>query len=244
MAQIDTDAVVLRAIRFGEADSILSVLTPGHGRVSAIAKGARRAKSKLGGRLQPGVRSQLVLYRGRGDMATVRTATVVDAHAGLWLEGYRLRAAGSVLEGALRTLPEDQPDEGAFNLICRALDLLARAPVRDTPPRLDPVVLGAHAKLLVVAGLVPRLGPCDGCVPGEPMVAFSAREGGALCRACAARGEAVSEAGLAALAALLSRPLAEAPDMSVQEALAVERMVGLSFREHMGVELRSATPIR
>ena len=236
--------MVLRGIRFGEADTVLSILTPDQGRLSAIAKGARRPRSRLAGRLQPGVRSRMTLHRGRGDMASVRGATVIEANAGLWERGHRLRAAGCVLEGALRTLPEGVPDEGAYNLVCRALALLARAPTREVDPRLDPVVLGLHAKMLVVAGLVPRLGPCEACVPDAAMVAFSPRAGGALCRACAGGAEPFSPRALRTLGDLLARPLAEADELvGASEAAEVERLVGLILREHLGVELRSAAPL-
>jgi len=244
VSTFETDAVVLRGIRFGEADTVLSVLTPDHGRLSAIAKGVRRPKSRLGGRLQPGVRSRLTLHRGRGDMATVRSAEVQEPNAGLWQDGYRLLAAGSVLEGALRTLPEGQPDPGAFHLVCRGLSMLARAIARDTPPRLDPVVLGVHAKLLVVAGLVPRLGPCADCAPGAAMVAYSAVTGGAVCRACAAGADPTTPAALAALEGLLTRPLAEAAEvLPTQRTFEVERLLSLTLREHLGVELRSASSL-
>ena len=109
MATFDADAVVLRTIRYGEADAVLSLHTLERGRVSAIAKGARKATSRLGGRLQPGVHVQLQLHEGRGDMCTVRGASVREAHAGLWVEGYRLSAAGCVLETVLRTTPSVPP---------------------------------------------------------------------------------------------------------------------------------------
>ena len=48
-----TEAIVLRSIRYGEADRILHLYTPDHGRVSAIAKGARRTRSRFGARLEP-----------------------------------------------------------------------------------------------------------------------------------------------------------------------------------------------
>jgi DNA repair protein RecO (recombination protein O) len=242
VATFETDALVLRGIRFGEADTVLSVLTPDQGRLSAIAKGARRPKSRLGGRLQPGVRVRLTLHEGRGDMATVRTAGVLEANAGLWAQGYRLLAAGSVLEGALRTLPEGQPDPGAYHLVCRGLSLLARAPSLDSPPRLDPVVLGVHAKLLVVAGLVPRLDPCADCAPGAAMVAYSPATGGAVCRSCAAGADPTTPAALGALRGLLTRPLSEAAEvLPPGRAFEVERLLSLTLREHLGVELKSAT---
>ena len=48
-----TEAVVLRSIRFGEADRVLHLYTPDRGRIGAVAKGVRKTKSRFGGRLEP-----------------------------------------------------------------------------------------------------------------------------------------------------------------------------------------------
>ena len=239
----ETEAIVLRTIRYGEADTVLTLYTRERGRVSAMAKGTRKAGSRMGGRLQPGVRVHLGLHEGRGDMATVRQAQVVEPHAGLWVEGYRLRAAGSVLEAAMRVLAEE-PNVGAYNLLARGLALLAVVPPRETPPRHDAIVLGVHAKLLVVSGLLPRLASCTGCGSDGPLVAFSARTGGSLCADCAQLGEPVAPAVLEALTGLIGRPLSEAGDASPPAAAAgVERIVSLVLQEHLGVVLRSAAPL-
>lgn len=240
----ETEAIVLRSIRYAEADSVLTLYTQARGRVSAIAKGTRRAKSKLGGRLQPGVRVHLGLHEGRGDMCTVRQAQVVEPHAGLWVEGYRLRAAGSILEAAMRVLGEEEPNDGAYHLLSRGLGLLAHAPVRETPPRHDPVVLGVQAKLLVVAGLLPRLSSCTSCGSAGPFVAFSASTGGVLCADCARLGEPVEPEALAGFAGLIGSPLGEAAEViGPTGAGGVERVIGLVLREHLGVILRSAAPL-
>jgi DNA repair protein RecO (recombination protein O) len=235
----ETEAVVLRTIRYSEADSVLALLTRERGRVSAMAKGARKSTSRLGGRLQPGVRVRLTLHEGRGDLHAVRGSSPVDPHAGLWHYGYRLLAAGCILETAFRTLPEDEASEPAYNLVCRALALIARAEPRPDPARLDPIVLGFRVKLLVVSGLVPRLASCVSCGAERELTAFSAAAGGALCRDCASGGEPVDAEVFDALAALLGRPLAEAPSASRAAAEGVERLVDLVLHEHLGVDLRS-----
>jgi DNA repair protein RecO (recombination protein O) len=240
----DTEAIVLRAIRYGEADSVLSLYTLDRGRVSAIAKGARKVGSRLGGRLQPGVRVLVTLHEGRGDLAMVRGAQVVEPHAGIWVDGYRLRAAACVLESALRVLGEREANQGAYNLICRTLGLVAGAPALPGPPRLDPLVLGAQCKLLIVAGLFPELGSCVTCGAPGPLVGFSASSGGALCPDCSSGGEPLPAGVRSALAGLVGHPLAEAAAVCPAAASAgVERVVGLVLREHLGVVLRSAAPL-
>ena len=65
-----TEAVVLRSIRYGEADRIVHLYSATRGRIGAIAKGSRRPKSRFGGRLEPFFRLDLVLYEGRGRSAS------------------------------------------------------------------------------------------------------------------------------------------------------------------------------
>ena len=66
-----TEAIVLRSIRYGEADRILHLYTPDRGRLSAIAKGARRARSRFGARLEPFFHVRAVLHEGRSELLTV-----------------------------------------------------------------------------------------------------------------------------------------------------------------------------
>ena len=244
VTSIETDAIVLRSIRYSEADVVLSLYSPDHGRFSAIAKGARKSASRLGGRLQPGAWVHVGIARGRGDLGTVRSVSTVQAHAGMWEAGYRLRATSSVLETVLRAVPEHEANPEIFHLLSRTLALLATAAARGGPPRLDPIVLGFQAKILVVSGLLPRLGSCAICESPGPLVAFSAHAGGALCSDCAGAGEPLAERERAAFAALVGHPLAAAREICPLDAtLGVERMIGVVLKEHLGVTLRSATPL-
>jgi DNA repair protein RecO (recombination protein O) len=244
MATYETEAVVLRSIRYSESDAVLALTTRARGRVSAMAKGARKTTSRLGGRLQPGVRVLVSIHEGRGDMGTIRGASVIDAHAGLWVAGHRLQAAACVLETVMRVMPEQEPSEEAWNLLTRTLTLLSRAPAPPGPARLDPVVLGCQAKLLVVSGLLPLLTVCARCGAGPPLPAFSAASGGAVCDACGAGAEPVDPGALSALASLVGSPLADAgAAVPPDSAAGVERLIGLVLREHLGVRLRSAAPL-
>jgi hypothetical protein len=95
-----------------------------------------------------------------------------------------------------------------------------------------------------VAGLLPRLGLCVSCGSGPPLTGFSPAAGGALCPRCAGLGEPAEPADLAALAGLVSRPLAEAGEACPAGAApGVERLVGLVLRDGLGVVLRSAAPL-
>src|SRR3954451_7779750 len=92
---VKSEAVVLRSIRYGEADRVLHLYTPHRGRVGAIAKGVRKAKTRFGGRLEPFFHVSLLLHEGRGDLLTVTGAETVAAHA-------RLREDRATLDSAAR----------------------------------------------------------------------------------------------------------------------------------------------
>jgi DNA repair protein RecO (recombination protein O) len=121
---VKTEAVVLRSIRFGEADRILHVYTPHRGRVSAIAKGVRRARSRFGGRLEPFFRLRLELHEGRGEILTVTGAHTMDGYPRLREDAHALDAAARACDAVGRLFETSEPHPGVFNLLCRKLALL------------------------------------------------------------------------------------------------------------------------
>src|SRR5207237_6213194 len=121
---VKTEAVVLRSIRYGEADRILHLYTPARGRVGAIAKGVRRARSRFGGRLEPFFRLRIELHEGRGELLTVTGAQTVDAHPHLRGDARALDAAARACDAVSRLFETNEPHPAVFNLLCRALSLL------------------------------------------------------------------------------------------------------------------------
>ena len=119
-----TEAVVLRSIRYGEADRVLHLYSATRGRVGAIAKGSRRPRSRFGGRLEPFFRLDLVLYEGRGELATVTSAHTVAAHPSLRSSEPALMAAARGCDAVLRLLDSAEANTPAYNLLCRYLALL------------------------------------------------------------------------------------------------------------------------
>src|SRR3954454_11324000 len=77
---IKTEAVVLRTIRYGEADRVMHLYTRDRGRVGAMAKGVRRTRTRFGGRREPFFRLDVILYEGRSELLTVTSAETVAAH--------------------------------------------------------------------------------------------------------------------------------------------------------------------
>src|SRR6266481_7227262 len=121
---VKTEAVVLRSMRYGEADRILQLYTPNRGRVSAIAKGVRRARSRFGGRLEPFFRLRIELHEGRSELLTVTGAQTIDGYARLRADARALDAAARACDAVGRLFETSEPHPGVFNLLCRKLALL------------------------------------------------------------------------------------------------------------------------
>src|ERR671937_1211225 len=119
-----TEAIVLRSIRYGEADRILHLYSRERGRIGAIAKGVRRVKSRFGGRLEPLFRVDLIAHEGRGELVTVTSAETVDPHPGLRERRDSLERATQACDAVLRLLDSQEPNPAAYNLLCHELQLL------------------------------------------------------------------------------------------------------------------------
>ncbi|HZD87023.1 MAG TPA: DNA repair protein RecO [Gaiellaceae bacterium] len=239
-----TEAVVLRSIRFGEADRVLHLYTRAHGRVGAMAKGIRRTTSRFGGRLEPLSHVELVLHRGRGELETVTAAQLVHSHREAREDYYRLSVGLIGAEAMLRLFSEQEANERAFKALTRFLDLLDGAPHAVDRPSLDPLGLSFQLKLLWLSGYLPHVTGCAECgTTAGRLVGYSPRAGGAVCADCAARTEALALAadGIAGIEALLARPLADAvaaglSERALRDAL---RVVSASYEFHGGFRLRT-----
>src|SRR6476469_1513849 len=193
---VKTEAVVLRSMRYGEADRILHLYTPARGRIGAIAKGVRRARSRFGGRLEPFFRLRIELHEGRGELLTVTGAETVDSHGALRGDARTLDAAARACDAVSRLFETAEPHPGVFNLLCRQLSLLdARAGVRGANGRTGEWAgaLAFRLKLLLAAGLAPQLGACASCGEHDHLVGFSGAAGGVVCAACEAGSFALGE---------------------------------------------------
>jgi DNA repair protein RecO (recombination protein O) len=231
---LKTEGIVLRSLRYGEADRILHLYTPDRGRVGAIAKGVRRARSRFGGRLEPYFRLDLVLYQGRGDLLTVTSAETVAAHAHLRDHAGALDGAARACEAVARVFDDCDPHSGVYHLLANQLSLLDREPARAGRAN----ALAFRVKLLLAAGFAPQLAACVSCGEREHLAGFSGAAGGVVCAACEASAFGLEQEAHDFLVAALGRPLAEAPDASPRALAQAERAILETLEHHGQIRLR------
>jgi DNA repair protein RecO (recombination protein O) len=232
---------VLRSMRYGEADRILQLYTPNRGRVSAIAKGVRRTRSRFGGRLEPFFRLRIELHEGRGELLTVTGAQTVDWYACLRGDARALDAAARACDAVGRLFETSEPHPGVYNLLCRKLSLLEEQAGRaDGSTTGRAAALAFRLKLLLAAGLAPQLGACASCGEREHLVGFSGAAGGVVCAACEAGSFPLQEDAHLFMAEALGRSLAEAPDAPAPALGQVERAIATTLEHHAHVRLMPA----
>lgn len=173
--------IVLRSMRLGEADRIVTVYTSTHGRVRGVAKGVRRTKSRFGARLDAFTHVDVMLYKGRSDLDVITQADIVARPRRLREEYASFCAASAMADAVDRTTPERERNVRLFMLLRSGLEAL-EAGATD-PPLLAYAFL---AKMASTTGLHPSLSACVDC-GSLNRVAFSYGRGGAVCAKCVER---------------------------------------------------------
>ena len=237
-----TEAIVLRSMDLGEADRVLTVLTPRLGKLRVVAKGIRRPRSRLGGGLEPFSDVQLVLAIGR-TFDVVTQIAIEDAHLGLRDDLQATAEAWYLVELADRFCEGNADSHGPFVLLAQglaALDAPEGAIVREAVAR------WFELHLLDAMGFRPELTRCIECgAQIEPMGnTFSPVAGGVLGPECAhaALGAArISPGALKILRHLQRSELADVLRLSIPRAMhrEAERLLHETVSAILERELRT-----
>lgn len=194
------EAIVLKTIKLGEADRIVTLFTRQNGKVRAVAKGIRKTKSRFGARLEPFTRANLMIYRGR-NLDTITSADIVTSFDDLRRSYQTLTAAIAMADAVEKITPDRESAHSTYSLLLAGLHALSEAGEASIVPAF-------LVKLLAVSGYHPQLDSCAGCErSGVDLVGFSPALGGAVCEDCW-REDRDSMAMSPELIALLARLLA------------------------------------
>jgi DNA repair protein RecO (recombination protein O) len=231
--------VVIRTIKLGETDRIVTIFTRGHGRIRAVAKGVRKPGSRFGARLEPASHVALQCYRGR-ELDVVTQVETIDANRALREHYEPLTHAVSMLEAVDQVAPEREPNPALYRMLTNALTTLAREP--------SPLVSSAFFwKLLSLEGFQPVLDVCVRC-DGEPgdvgvLTGFDLEDGGAVCAGCIGfGGRRVRPETLSVVARVVSGQLRGVLDAPPGDDVMhdVERLAVAALEHHSERRLRSA----
>ncbi|MGH7519554.1 MAG: DNA repair protein RecO [Gemmatimonadales bacterium] len=238
MPPISTPAIVLSTLKYSESSKIVRLATRDLGVQSAIAKGARRPRSRFGASLQVLSDGQAQLYmRDHRELHTLAAFDLARVPVRLAEDLERYAAASVLAELMVRFAPPD-PHAESFDALRHALAALESA----APAEVRTVGIRTVWQLVSVLGFAPALDGCvrDGAQLPPGALAFSAPEGGGLCVACAASGGGTRlPADARADLTLLLDPDAPLPALDARHAAAHERLAARYVRWHLaeGAEL-------
>jgi DNA repair protein RecO (recombination protein O) len=224
---IESDALVVRTVAYGEADIIATLLTETHGKLSALMRGGRKTKRRAPGGLEPFHTVRVHLDDRGGDLVTLREAHVVRVRAKITGSLDALEAGGLLLRWLRHLSPPRHPEPAAWATATALLDGLDRCP---TSPRTR---LAAGAlRLLADVGYGLELERCVTCgrpCPEDRAACVDAARGGIVCRSCGAARMILSPK--------VRRLSVEAqrgndPELSREEAEAILAMVDGAMAAH------------
>lgn len=215
-----TDAIVLRRRDFGEADRLLTLLTPGHGKLRAIAKGARKPTARKTGHVELYAQVDMLIARGR-ELHIVQQAETKEPFLALREDLVRATYASHLVELLDRFTAEQDTERAEYDLLTNALGWLCE----EGDPRL--VARYYELALLGIAGFAPALHHCAlGQEELEPVDQFfSTSDGGVICPehyAGMSRGIALSLNGLKTLRYMQTRDWAAIKVLNINGPLHLE----------------------
>jgi DNA repair protein RecO (recombination protein O) len=212
MSALTTPAIVLRAVNYGEADRVVTLFGRETGRVSALARSARKSQRRFAGGLGLGTVGMAALRERAGaEMMTLESFAAEGAgHVALGADVARMAHAAYAAELVTKLCAPHQVEPAVYDWLAEMLERLAGG--APTAERLRVFELG----LLRALGLLPVVDRCALCGSAEAAAfRWDPDRGGVVCAACARGGRPIAADTRAALARLAGLSLGEADAVSL-----------------------------
>ena len=177
-----TEGIVLKSTEFEEADKIVTIYTKSYGKISAIAKGVRKIKSKFGSSLEILTHSIFLIYKGR-NIDIVSQTEILESFFSTSKEVIKFAFAVNCVEMVNKLTEEREINIGLFNLLKEVLHYLRKT---DEPKLLN---LSFKWQTISLLGYRPSINHCCRCnksVEDQKEMYFNIKEGGLLCNSCVA----------------------------------------------------------
>ena len=177
-----THAVVLRSRKIRESSKVVVMFSQNYGKISTIAKGSLKPKSKFGSSLEILTHSSILFYRKENrDLHTLSHSEIVNAFDGIRKDFIKLAYASVAGEIVERLVPQEEPNKQLFALLVSALGEISAAERSD----LEILLSSYQLKVLHLVGYGPELARCVRCGRSvDERAWFGLMSGGALCTLC------------------------------------------------------------
>ena len=177
-----TEGIVLKSMEYEEADKIVTIFTKDYGKITAIAKGVRKTKSKFGSSLEILTHSVFLFYKGR-NIDIVSQTEILESFFSTSKEVIKFAFAVNCVEMVNKLTEEREINTGLFNLLKEVLHGLRKA----NDPKL--LTLSFKWQTISLLGYRPSINHCCRCnksVKDQKEMYFNIKEGGLQCNNCVA----------------------------------------------------------
>lgn len=178
MGLIKTNGIVLLESNMGDYDKMLTMLTPGYGKIGCAAKGARRPKSLLLAGTQFLCFGEYLLYKGSGDYH-INSCETIEVFYPIRIDLDKLRYASHITKIILDVTNENENSYKILQLLLNTLYTIS-----ETDKNMDLVLATFKLRLAHLLGYMPEIHKCVSCGTLEPLTYFSIKDNGFKCDAC------------------------------------------------------------
>lgn len=178
MGIIKTNGIIISENNFGDFDKMLTMLTPGYGKISCVAKGARRPKSTLLAGTQLLCFGEYVMYKG-ADTYNINSCETIEVFYNLRTDLDKLKYAAFITK-IIQEVTEE--NENSFKVLQLYLNTLYT--LSETDKNMDLTLSIFKLRLLCILGFTPRISECVNCKEKENLNHFSLKDNGFKCEAC------------------------------------------------------------
>jgi DNA repair protein RecO (recombination protein O) len=238
---IESQALLLGRVQFGEADLILHLFTDVSGRISALARGARKSKRRFSGTLEPMHTLRIEFSKtGRSDLHTLKGAQLLRPRTGLTSRLATLEAAGKALNWLRHAAPHETPEPHLWRATNGLLDELAEP---DGEEHATGLLTAFGLRLLEVLGWGLNLQSCVSCAkpcPPGRSAWINPERGGLVCRECGGGPIRLSSKAREQMFVATQDDQMRIGDEWTSDFL---RVVDRALSAHMGAESRASTDL-
>jgi DNA repair protein RecO (recombination protein O) len=171
------DGIVVKAKDYGESHKIITVYSKRIGKFTALAKGAKKPKSRMAAVTQPFIYAQFFVYLNKG-LSTIQQGEIIESFRPIREDIIKTAYASYIMELTDKLLDAQAPDINLFEQLYGTLNWIADHEAAEVP------IMMYELKLFKKGGFAPTVNECSNCKSKELPFAFSIAEGGFLCRRC------------------------------------------------------------
>lgn len=171
------EGIIIKTIDYGETNKIITIFSKNIGKFTAIARGAKKPRSRMAAVAQPFILGQFFVYINRG-LSSIQQGEIIDSFRGIREDIVKTAYTAYVMELTEKLLDDKSPDPFLYEQLYETMKWVSVKENSDVP------IMMYELKLFAKGGFEPNLSNCVNCGSKESLEAFSLSEGGLLCNRC------------------------------------------------------------